>query len=144
MAGNFIEILTLSGTVSGMVGGLLALAGVIVNNFFLQRATTEERSYLERKDLYLHVTKVLAGAGVGKENTTEGWTEIGLWAKIVAPVEVQECLKEIVATNGGNPGRPAAVGKMCATMRKDLGVESSKSINEFESQWLFQPKPKPK
>ena len=112
--------------VSVIVGGLLTSAGVIVNNFFLQRRAAKERSYLERKDLYLHVTKVLAGAGVGKESTGEDWTGIELWTEIIAPVDVQECLKEIVATNGGNPGRPAAVGKMCATMRKDLGVESSK------------------
>lgn len=106
--------------VSVIVGGLLTSAGVIVNNFFLQRRAAKERSYLERKDLYLHVTKVLAGAGVGKDNTTEDWTVVQLWVKIVAPVEVQNCLKEIVDTNNGHPGRPAAVDKLYATMRKDL------------------------
>jgi len=121
MAENFINL---------FVGGGLSTIGLLIgafwNNSLSRKRTAEELNYLERKKLYVHVTKVLAGAGVGKENTIEDWTGIELWTAIIAPVEVQECLKEIVDTNGGHPGRPAAVGKMCATMRKDLGVESSK------------------
>ena len=121
MAENFTDLF-----VGGGLTTIGVLIGAFVNNLLYRKTAAEERNYLERKELYLRVTKVLAGAGVGKENTIEDWTGIELWTAIIAPVEVQECLKEIVDTNGGHPGRPAAVGKMCATMRKDLGVESSK------------------
>ena len=103
-----------------LLGGALPLIGVIVNNVFSQRAATKERNYLESKELYLHVIETLAAAAVGKENTTKDWTVVELWAEIVAPVEVQNCLKEIVDTNNGHPGRKAAVNKMCAAMKKDL------------------------
>jgi hypothetical protein len=115
MAENFTDLF-----VGGGLTTIGVLIGAFVNNLLYRKTAAEERNYLERKELYLRVTKVLAGAGVGKDNTTEDWTVVQLWVKIVAPVEVQNCLKEIVDTNNGHPGRPAAVDKLYATMRKDL------------------------
>ena len=123
-----------------MGGGLSIiglLIGVFCNNSLSRKRIAEERNYLERRELYLRIITVLAEAAVKKESTVEDWTVVELWSKIVAPVEVQECLKEIVATNNGHPGRDDVINKLHNTMKKDLAAKSYKSKNKFFSLFTY-------
>ncbi len=74
---------------SDLVIGLLGTVIVtVIRHYSFKKTAAEEQDYLERKELYLRITKVIAGASVKKEEMTiiEDWTGIELWAKIVAPV----------------------------------------------------------
>jgi len=103
--------------------GLGSVITVIIQSWLQARSKTLERSFKERKEVYVGLLEVYHEAAVNpSEKSAKKFAYWQMRCELVAPIEVRKAIQSIVDTNNDIAQRYVAHEKLKQKLRADLGI----------------------